>query len=124
MPNAMSMMSMGILLIGEGGSESIEQTRALSGVVLNLLDDIGLDLDRFKTTYDSNFFKRHGLGAATYFNKKVFGEDKVVKHSYGDYPGFMEGLLKSTLSYEEAADQAPLTSNGQATIIEGSKGWP
>jgi spermidine dehydrogenase len=114
----------GNLLIGEGGSESIEQTRALSNVVLNLLDDIGLNLDRFKTTYDSNFFKRHGLGAATYFNKKVFGEDKVVKHSYGDYPGFMEGLLKSTLSYEEAADQAPLTSTGKQQLLRVLKGGP
>ena len=114
----------GNLLIGEGGSESIEQTRALSNVVLNLLDDIGLNLDRFKTTYDSNFFKRHGLGAATYFNKKVFGEDKVVKHSYGDYPGFMEGLLKSTLSFEEAADQAPLTKMGKQQLLRVLKGGP
>ena len=33
----------GKLLIGEGGSESIEQTSALSYVVLNLLVDIGLN---------------------------------------------------------------------------------
>ena len=114
----------GNILIGEGGSESIEQTGALSNVVLNLLEDIGLDLDRFKTTYDSNFFKRHGLGTATYFNKKVFGEDKVVRHSYGDYPGFMEGLLKSTLSYEEAVDQAPLTEMGKQQLLKILKGGP
>ena len=114
----------GNILIGEGGSESIEQTGSLSNVVLNLLEDIGLDLDRFKTTYDSNFFKRHGLGTATYFNKKVFGEDKVVRHSYGDYPGFMEGLLKSTLSYEEAVDQAPLTETGKQQLLKILKGGP
>ena len=114
----------GNLLIGEGGSETIEQTRDLSGVVLNLLDDLGLNLDRFKMTYDSNFFKRHGLGAATYFNKKVFGEDKLVKHPYGDYPGFMEGLLKSTLSYKQAVAQAPLSKTGKQQLLRVMQGNP
>jgi len=114
----------GNLLIGEGGSESIEQTRALSSVVLNLFDDLGLNLDRFKITYDSNFFKKHGLGAATYFNKKVFGEDKLVKHPYGDYPGFMEGLLKSTLSYEQAAEEAPLSKMGKQQLLRVMQGNP
>ena len=114
----------GNLLIGEGGSETIEQTRDLSGVVLNLLDDLGLNLDRFKMTYDSSFFKRHGLGAATYFNEKVFGEDKVVKHPYGDYPGFMEGLLKSTLSYEQAVAQAPLSKTGKQQLLRVMQGSP
>jgi spermidine dehydrogenase len=107
----------GNILIGEGGSETIEQTGALSEIVLNLLKDLGLDLNRFQMTYDSNFFKKHGLGAATYFNQRVFGEDKVVRHPFGGYPGFMEGLLRSTLSYENAVEQAPLSKSGKQQLL-------
>ena len=111
----------GKLLIAEGGSESIEQTRELSDVVLKLFDELGLKIDSFAATYDSSFYKRHGLGAATYFNKKVFGEDKLVNHPYGDYPGFLEGLLRSTLTYEEAAEQAPLDKKGREQLLRVMK---
>ena len=79
----------GVTRLGEGGSESFEYPHEFSETVLNLLKDLGVDMDRFKTAYDTDFFKRHNLGAVTYFNKKVFGEDKVVQHPYCDYPGFV-----------------------------------
>ncbi|MEH6604999.1 MAG: FAD-dependent oxidoreductase [Pseudomonadales bacterium] len=103
--------------LGYGGSESLEGTREFNEILLNLLADIGIDLDRFKTAYDADFYKRHGLGAAMYFNKKVFGEDKVVKHPFCDYPGFVEGLLRPTLSFEEAVKQTPLSETGKEQLL-------
>jgi hypothetical protein len=58
--------------------------------------DLGINLDRFKTAYDVDFFKRHNLRGVTYFNKRGFGEDKVVKHPFGHYQNFVEGLQIST----------------------------
>ena len=103
--------------LGEGGSESFEYPHEFSETVLNLLKDLGVDMDRFKTAYDTDFFKRHNLGAVTYFNKKVFGEDKVVQHPYCNYPNYVEGLQGAKLSSEEAAQQAPLSDSGKEQLL-------
>ena len=107
----------GVLRLGEGGSESFENPHEFSETVLGLLGDIGVDMDRFKTSYDADFFKRHGLGAVTYFNRRTFGEDKVVRHPFCDYPGFVEGLMRPTLSFEEAVKQTPLTEKGKVQLL-------
>ena len=103
--------------IGEGGSESFEYPHEFSETVLNLLNDLGVDIDRFKTAYDTDFFKRHNLGAVTYFNKRIFGEDKVVKHPYCNYPNYVEGLQGAKLSNKEAAQQAPLSDSGKEQLL-------
>jgi spermidine dehydrogenase len=107
----------GRTLLGEGGSESLEWPHEFGETVRNLLNDLGVDVERFKSAYDTDFYKRHGLGAATYFNKRVFGEDKVVRHPFCDYPGFVEGLMRPTLSYEEAVQQAPLSDKGKQQLL-------
>ncbi|RLA04921.1 MAG: hypothetical protein DRQ59_16710, partial [Gammaproteobacteria bacterium] len=85
--------------------------------VRNLIKDLGVDMDRFESAYDVGFYKRHNLGAVTYFNKRTFGQDKVVKHPFCDYPGFVEGLLRSTLSYEDAVQQTPLSEKGKEQLL-------
>ena len=103
--------------LGEGGSESFEYPHEFSETVLNLLNDLGVDMDRFKTAYDTDFFKRHNLGAVTYFNKRIFGEDRVVQHPYCNYPNYVEGLQGAKLSNKEAAQQAPLSKTGKEQLL-------
>jgi len=100
-----------------GGSQTLVKPNHADRIVLNLLKDIGVDLDRFKTAYDTGFFKKHNLGSVTYFNKKVFGEDKVVKHPYCNYPNYVEGLKGTKLSNEEAAKQAPISDRGKEQLL-------
>ncbi len=107
----------GDLRIGYGGSQSIVAPRRASQGVFDLFRDIGIDLELFETAYDVGFFKRHGLGAVTYFNKEVFGEDKIVKHPYCNYPNYVEGLQGSQLSHEEAAARAPLSERGREQLL-------
>ena len=103
--------------ISYGGSQSIVDPKEADEVVLNLLEDIGVDLKRFETAYDMSFFKRNNLGSVTYFNEEVFGEDKVVRHPYCNYPNYIEGLLPGKLSNEEAARQAPLSDKGKQQLL-------
>jgi spermidine dehydrogenase len=107
----------GIKRISYGGSQSLVEPNHAHEIVGNLLEDIGVDLDRFKTAYDTDFFKRHNLGAVTYFNKRIFGEDKVVKHPYCNYPNYVEGLQGAKLSNKEAAQQAPLSDSGKEQLL-------
>ncbi|MHC4175933.1 MAG: flavin monoamine oxidase family protein [Planctomycetota bacterium] len=105
-----------------GGSQTVVSPHARSKTVLKLLNDLGVDLDRFKTAYDIDFFRRNNLGAVTYFNKRRFGEDKVVKHPFCYYPSFVEGLPRPKLSHEEAVRQTPLSEKGKEQLLRVLKG--
>ena len=107
----------GVTRISYGGSQSLVEPNHAHEIVRNLLEDIGVDLDRFKTAYDTDFFKRHNLGAVTYFNKRIFGEDRVVQHPYCNYPNYVEGLQGAKLSSKEAAQQAPLSKTGKEQLL-------
>ncbi len=112
----------GVLRLGEGGSESFEGPRGFSETVLDLLGDLGVEMERFESAYDVDFYKRHKLGAACFFNKRTFGEDKLVMHPFCDYPGFVEGLMRPTLAYEEAVQQTPLSEKGKQQLLRVLKG--
>lgn len=108
----------GTLRLGHGGSQTIVEPKHTSDTVLNMFEDIGIDLDRFKTAYDREFYKRNNLGAVTYFNKEAFGEDKIVKHPFCNYPNYVEGIIMSgKLSNEEAAREAPLSERGKEQLL-------
>lgn len=105
-----------------GGSQTIVSPHARSQTTLKLLDDLGIDLDRLKSSFDTNFFKRHNLRGVTYFNKRKFGEDKVVKHPFCTYQRFVEGLQRPELSFEEAVEQTPLSARGKEQLLKVLKG--
>jgi len=104
--------------LGHGGSQSIEEAKDLSEVVRTLFIDLGIELERFNTAYDKDFYKRNNLGAVTYFNKETFGQDKIVRHPYCNYPNYLEGIIMSgKLSNEDAAQQAPLSAKGKEQLL-------
>jgi spermidine dehydrogenase len=107
----------GNTLISYGGSQSIVEPKHANKIVVDLLEDIGVDVQRFETAYDIDFFKRHDLGGVTYFNEEVFGEDKVVRHPCCNYPNYVEGILGAKISNEEAARQAPLSDRGKEQLL-------
>lgn len=108
----------GKTIISFGGSQTIVEPKHASDVVKALFNDIGVDINRFDTAYDKDFYKRNNLGAVTYFNKKIFGEDKVVKHPYCNYPNYVEGMVISgKLTNKEAAEQAPLGEKGKEQLL-------
>ena len=108
----------GKTLITYGGSQTIVEPKHGSRVVHALLEDIGVDIERFDTAYDRSFFNRNHLGAVTYFNKEVFGEDKVVRHPFCNYPNYIEGMVMGgKLTNEEAAQQAPLSERGREQLL-------
>jgi len=107
----------GITRIGYGGSQTIVEPKHAHKVVLDLMEDIGIDLKRFETAYDINFYENHGLGGVTYFNEEVFGENKLVQHPFCNYPNYVEGLGGAKLSNEDAAGAAPLSAEGKKQLL-------
>ena len=49
--------------------------------------------------------------------EKKYGEDKIVKHPFCDYPWYLEGLVRPKISNEEAVEQTPLNKQGKEQLL-------
>jgi spermidine dehydrogenase len=69
----------GRTLIGYGGSQSIQSPKTLwSSVAKDLLHELGVDVDRFETAFDRNFYRSLGLSRGVFFDREAFGRDALV----------------------------------------------
>ncbi len=66
-------------MIGYGGSQSLQTPTYFSELMHEVLGDLGIELEKFDTTYyDQNWHEDRELGDAVFFAKEKFGEDKLV----------------------------------------------
>ncbi|MFD2642931.1 NAD(P)/FAD-dependent oxidoreductase [Pseudomonas japonica] len=69
----------GRTIIGYGGSEAFQSPNHLYSKEVNaLLKALGVDIKRFETAFDRNFYPDLKLSRAVFFDKETFGEDKLV----------------------------------------------
>jgi spermidine dehydrogenase len=69
----------GRLIIGYGGSESLQSPKALySAVAKNLLAALGIDIARFGTAFERRLYPGLGLSRAMFFARETFGSDVLV----------------------------------------------
>ena len=112
----------GKTLITYGGSQTLVKPRTSDPVIRQLFKDIGVDLYRFDTAFDRGFYRRHGLGATTYFNKKHFDQDTVVRHPFCNYYNYVEGLPGAAISDERAVAATPLSDRGKQQLLRVLQG--
>ncbi len=69
----------GRLILGYGGSESLQSPKALwSPVASGLLKDLGVDIARFDSAFDRKFYPSLGLSRGVFFPREAFGRDALV----------------------------------------------
>src|SRR5215831_9111660 len=83
----------GRTLVLNGGTLNIESPERYNQPARQLLDAIGIDLDRFLKTNTKNrqLYDSFGLGNAYFFDKETWGADKLVKTASAG--GTQEGRL-------------------------------
>lgn len=90
------------LVIGYGGSQSMQTPSYFSPAVTQLLSDIGIEPQKFETYYDQSWSESRSLGRAVYFAPDVWGTEAMV------------------IETEKAADwvpKTPLNDKAKADLI-------
>jgi spermidine dehydrogenase len=85
-------------------------------VVTGLLQDLGVDKQRFYTAYDRAFFKRNGLGPSIYFNRENWGVDRLVPFGLGLVQTYVP-LAPPPLSPKEAVAQMPISEPARREFL-------
>jgi spermidine dehydrogenase len=75
------------LLLGYGGTQSIEAPANYSAVAKELLRELNIDVHRFYKYYDQKLFSNMKLNEATFFDKETFGQDRLVMEEVSPYFG-------------------------------------
>jgi spermidine dehydrogenase len=89
------------LLLGYGGTQSIEAPGNYSKVSIGLLKELGIDVKRFFKYYDQKLFSSMHLTEAVFFDKETFGTDRLVPQKGMHYFGLdftMENVSQIPIS--------------------------
>jgi len=85
----------GRLLLGYGGTQSLESPHHYSKESFGLLQELGIDVDRFFKYCDQNLYRSMNLKRATFFDKETFGTDVLLPGFGAHYLGlhYAPGVL-------------------------------
>jgi spermidine dehydrogenase len=102
------------LLLGYGGTQSLEAPHHYSKEAFGLLQELGIDVDRFYKYYDQNLYKSMNMKRATFFDKETFGSDVLVQGFGAHYLGLQftpETLAKIPIAEPARHDLARLQND-------------
>jgi spermidine dehydrogenase len=94
----------GKLLLGYGGTQSIDGPGGYSPESKALLQTLAIDTQAFYRHFDQEYFTRLKLSSGVFFNREVYGRDALVPRPRGNGDrGFLE--------------QTPLTAEAQRDLV-------
>jgi len=103
-------------LIGYGGSQTLEEPYDYNAPSKQLLRDLGVDLSRFETAYDHEFYKRHKLRALVHFDEANWGVNRLVDCDLGSLKKYVP-LAPATTPIEDAVGQMPMSEGAREQML-------
>ena len=73
------------MLLGFGGTFSIESPAPYSVVATGLINELGIDVASFPSLINRQQYSSLGLRSAVFFNRETFGRDKLVPSPVADW---------------------------------------
>ena len=106
------------LIIGYGGSQSIQSPRTLySDVARGLLRDLGVDIGRFETAFDRNLYSSLGLSRGVFFAREAFGSDVLVPGDVMTRPADDPARLRGPKLREQVVAAFPISQASKAQLL-------
>jgi len=102
------------LLLGYGGTQSIEAPGHYSKESIGLLKDLGIDVKRFYKYYNQSLFPSMHLKSATFFDRETFGQDLLWPNVIVGYDETYSGGKTLT---PEALAQMPIAEAARKDIL-------
>jgi spermidine dehydrogenase len=102
-------------ILGYGGSQSLEAPSEYSDVAKKLLAELAVDVDALGAAYDQDFYRRHDLQAAIYFDRDTFGRDVTVRSKFFEASLFLP-LADSPMKAADAVDAMPISDTAKAQL--------
>jgi spermidine dehydrogenase len=92
----------GKLLLGYGGTQSIEGPGRYSKESRDLLTALGIETDRFYKYYDQKFYESRNMSTGVFFDKEMYGVDKLAVGE--GKPSWPEYLARTPMSEQARKD--------------------
>jgi spermidine dehydrogenase len=108
------------LLLGYGGSQSLQSPKSLFSKTVNrLLQALGVEISRWDTAYDRKLYGSLGLTEGVYFDRETFGVDRlVVGNPIVTGPSDSSGVEGKGRQIEAAIAEFPMSDDAKARLIE------
>jgi len=102
------------LLLGYGGTQSIEAPGRYSKAAIGLLNELGIDTQKFYKYYDRRLFESLHLKSATFFDQETFGQDVLWPHVIVGYDETFTGRTNLT---PEMVAQIPIDEAARKDLL-------
>jgi spermidine dehydrogenase len=106
------------LLLGYGGTESLQSPKALFSKTVNrLLGTLGVDIARWNTAYDRKLYGSLGLTQGVFFDREAFGVDRLVAGNPVVTGGDSMADEVKPRPIEDAIAEFPLSDDAKARLV-------
>jgi spermidine dehydrogenase len=105
------------LLLGYGGTFAIESPAPYSPVARGLIEELGIDVSRWKKVDDPRVYASRGLHRGVFFDKETFGADRLVLDPRPSRREDDEDFALSAEAAKEFVATAPLSNAAKKDFL-------
>jgi len=104
------------MMLGFGGTYSIESPAPYSSVSKGLIEELGIDVSSYPKFVNKKLYRSHGMHPQIFFDKETFGEDKLVINPDPRYGGESRGSGGSIWTFKRFLKTAPLSPQAKKDL--------